>query len=93
MNNADMVDLVVFDGLYEIFYGYHMGITAENIADLYRISRKEQDGISVISHQRAKKAIAEGLFKEEIVLVFMGLVTLCIGGGQGMAMVLEKFKQ
>ncbi len=71
MNNADMVDLVVFDGLFEIFYGYHMGLTAENIAVLYKISRKEQDEIGVISHQRAKTAIAEGLFKEEIVPVII----------------------
>lgn len=69
MNNVDMVDLVVFDGLFEIFYGYHMGMTAENIAKLYKISRQEQDELGVISHQRAKKAIAEGLFKEEIVPV------------------------
>jgi acetyl-CoA C-acetyltransferase len=69
MNNADMVDLVVFDGLFEIFYGYHMGLTAENIAALYKISRQEQDKIGVISHQRAKAAIAQGRFKEEIVPV------------------------
>ena len=69
MNHVDMVDLVVFDGLFEIFYGYHMGLTAENIAKLYKISRQEQDELSVISHQRAKKAIAEGLFKDEIVSV------------------------
>ncbi|MGA8180719.1 MAG: acetyl-CoA C-acetyltransferase [Desulfobacterales bacterium] len=69
MNNANMVDLVVFDGLFEIFYGYHMGLTAENIATLYKISRKEQDEIGVISHQRAKTAIAQGRFKEEIVPV------------------------
>jgi acetyl-CoA C-acetyltransferase len=37
MNNVDLVDLMVFDGLYEIFYGYHMGITAENIAEHYGI--------------------------------------------------------
>jgi acetyl-CoA C-acetyltransferase len=69
MNNANMVDLVVFDGLFEIFYGYHMGLTAENIATLYKISRKEQDEIGVISHQRAKTAIAQGRFKEEVVPV------------------------
>ncbi|MGB2689032.1 MAG: acetyl-CoA C-acetyltransferase [Desulfobacterales bacterium] len=69
MNHVDMVDLVVFDGLFEIFYGYHMGMTAENIAKLYKISRQEQDEMGVMSHQRAKKAIAEGLFKEEIVPV------------------------
>jgi acetyl-CoA C-acetyltransferase len=69
MNNVDMVDLVVFDGLFEIFYGYHMGLTAENIAALYKISREEQDELGVTSHQRAIKAIAQGLFKEEIVPV------------------------
>ena len=69
MNNVDLVDLLTFDGLLEIFYGYHMGVTAENIAELYKISRKEQDELSVISHQRAKKVIADGLFKEEIVPV------------------------
>jgi acetyl-CoA C-acetyltransferase len=71
MNNVDMVDLVVFDGLFEIFYGYHMGLTAENIAELYKISREEQDELGVISHQRAKKAISEGLFKQEVVPVIV----------------------
>ncbi len=66
MNNVAMVDLMVFDGLFEIFYGYHMGLTAENIAKLYKISREEQDELSLISHQRALKAISEGLFKNEI---------------------------
>jgi acetyl-CoA C-acetyltransferase len=69
MNNADMVDLMVFDGLFEIFYGYHMGITAENIAELYGISREEQDELGAMSHQRARKAIADGAFKDEIVPV------------------------
>ncbi|MEJ2656739.1 MAG: acetyl-CoA C-acetyltransferase [Desulfobacterales bacterium] len=69
MNNADMVDLLVFDGLFEIFYGYHMGLTAENIAALYKISRQEQDELGVISHQRARTANAEGRFKAEIVPV------------------------
>ena len=69
MNNVDLVDLMVFDGLYEIFYGYHMGITAENIAEQYGISREEQDELGAQSHQRARKAIVDGLFKEEIVPV------------------------
>lgn len=69
MNNVDLVDLMVFDGLYEIFYGYHMGLTAENIAENYGISREEQDELGALSHQRARKAIVEGLFKEEIVPV------------------------
>ncbi|MBN2032973.1 MAG: acetyl-CoA C-acetyltransferase [Deltaproteobacteria bacterium] len=69
MNNVDFVDLMVFDGLFEIFYGYHMGITAENIAETYGISRKEQDELGALSHKRAKKAIADGLFKNEIIPV------------------------
>ncbi|MBW2604381.1 MAG: acetyl-CoA C-acetyltransferase [Deltaproteobacteria bacterium] len=69
MNHVEMVDIVVFDGLFEILYGYHMGLTAENIAALYKISRQEQDELGVISHQRAKTAMAEGRFKEEIVPV------------------------
>ena len=69
MNNVDMVDLMVFDGLFEIFYGYHMGLTAENIAELYKISRQDQDELGVMSHQRAKTAIAQGLFREEIIPV------------------------
>jgi len=66
---GDIYDLMVFDGLYEIFYGYHMGLTAENIADLYDISRKEQDELGVLSHNRARKAITDGIFADEIVPV------------------------
>jgi acetyl-CoA C-acetyltransferase len=69
MNNTDLVDLMVFDGLWEIFYGYHMGITAENIAEKYEISRREQDELGAMSHERARKAIAEGIFEQEIVPV------------------------
>ena len=69
MSNKELVDLMVFDGLFEIFYGYHMGITAENIAEKYGISREEQDELGAVSHQRARKAIAEGLFADEIVPV------------------------
>ena len=71
MNNTDLVDLMIMDGLFEIFYGYHMGITAENIADKYNISRKEQDELGVLSHQRALKAISDGSFKDEIVPVII----------------------
>ena len=69
MNNAALVDLMVMDGLFEIFYGYHMGLTAENIAEKYGITREEQDELGAMSHQRALKAIADGLFKDEIVPV------------------------
>ena len=66
---GDIYDLMVFDGLYEIFYGYHMGLTAENIASMYEISRQEQDELGVLSHLRARKAIEEGIFSKEIVPV------------------------
>lgn len=63
---GEIQDLMVFDGLYEIFYGYHMGITAENIASLYDISRRDQDELGALSHARARKAITDGWFAEEI---------------------------
>lgn len=66
---GNVYDLMVFDGLYEIFYGYHMGMTAENIAAMYDISRREQDELGVLSHQRARAAITGGIFAEEIVPV------------------------
>ena len=66
MNNHPMVDLMIFDGLMETFYGYHMGITAENIAERYGISRKDQDEMGILSHQRARAAIQKGILKEEI---------------------------
>jgi acetyl-CoA C-acetyltransferase len=68
---GELLDLLVFDGLYEIFYGYHMGITAENIVEKYGISRLEQDELSVLSHARARKAIVEGRFREEIVPIII----------------------
>ena len=69
MNSTDLVDLLVFDGLHEIFYGYHMGIIAENIAEKYGISRREQDELGALSHRRARAAIEAGLFDDEIVPV------------------------
>ena len=63
---GDVLDLMVFDGLWEIFYGYHMGVTAEAIASMYDISRQEQDELGVLSHTRARSAIKEGLFAKEI---------------------------
>ena len=66
---AEALDMMVFDGLYEIFYDYHMGVTAENIARDYQISRREQDELGAESHHRALKAIKGGIFKQEIVPV------------------------
>lgn len=69
MGDGQMVDLMIYDGLFETFYGYHMGMTAENIAARYGISRMEQDELGALSHKRAMAAIAEKIFTEEIVPV------------------------
>jgi len=69
MFNAELVDGMVHDGLWEVFYNYHMGVTSENIAEQYGISREEQDAFSLESNNRALAAIKDGIFKEEIVPV------------------------
>jgi acetyl-CoA C-acetyltransferase len=69
MNNDVLVDLMIHDGLWEIFNNYHMGMTAENVAEAYSVSREAQDDFAVTSQQRAEKAIKEGRFKDEIVPV------------------------
>lgn len=66
---GEILDLMVHDGLWETFYGYHMGNTAENIAKKYNITREDQDKLGLLSHQRARAAIKAGIFKEEIVPV------------------------
>jgi acetyl-CoA C-acetyltransferase len=64
---GELIDLMVYDGLWEIFYGYHMGNTAEEIATRYGFTRQQQDEIGYLSHMRARQAIVEGAFKDEIV--------------------------
>jgi acetyl-CoA C-acetyltransferase len=64
-----VTDLMVHDGLWEIFNGYHMGFTAENIAAKYGISREEQDKLAYESHRRARAANASGAVADEIVPV------------------------
>ena len=71
MPQGKITDLVVFDGLYEIFNGYHMGFTAENIAARYGITRQQQDEVALLSHQRARAAIASGAVADEIVPVMI----------------------
>lgn len=66
---GEIADLMVHDGLYEIFNKYHMGFTAENIAERYGITKEEQDELGLLSHQRARAAIADGSLAREIVPV------------------------
>ena len=67
MGPAEMIDSMVHDGLTDAFNDIHMGVTAENLADQYGISREEQDEFAAGSQQKAERAIEEGTFKEEIV--------------------------
>lgn len=69
MNNVPAVDMMVNDGLWDAFNGYHMGITAENVAEQWGLTREQLDEFSVISQNRAEAAIKEGKFKDEIVPV------------------------
>jgi acetyl-CoA C-acetyltransferase len=68
---GNAVDTMVFDGLWEIFNNYHMGFTAENIAEKYGFTREEQDELGVLSHKRALEAIKEGRVADEIVPVMV----------------------
>ena len=66
MGNLSLVDTMISDGLTDAFNSYHMGITAENLADQYQVTRGEQDAFSVRSQNNAEKARAAGRFKDEI---------------------------
>jgi len=69
MFDAQMKDMMVNDGLWDVFNNYHMGMTAENVAEQWGLTREELDEFSVISQQRAEKAVDSGVFDEEIVPV------------------------
>ena len=66
MGDAPVLDAVLYDGLTCAMMGYHMGVTAENIAELYSITREEQDELAFLSHSRAIEAIESGIFKSQI---------------------------
>ncbi|HXL03862.1 MAG TPA: acetyl-CoA C-acetyltransferase [Bacillota bacterium] len=69
MGHGELVDTMIQDGLWCIFGDTHMGITAENLGEIYNISREEQDEFAAWSQQKAEKAIADGRFEDEIVHV------------------------
>jgi acetyl-CoA C-acetyltransferase len=69
MGNVEMVDTMIKDGLWDAFNGYHMGSTAENIAEKYQITRADQDNFAASSQNKAEEAIKAGRFKAEIVAV------------------------
>lgn len=67
MPDAKILDHMVYDGLWDVFNNYHMGVTAENVAERYGISREEADRYAAQSHQRASKAHSEDAFGDQIV--------------------------
>jgi acetyl-CoA C-acetyltransferase len=69
MNNGELIDTMVNDSLWDVFNNYHMGITAENVAGKYGISRAAQDDFAAASQQKCEKARKEGRFDAEIVPV------------------------
>ncbi len=71
MGNGKLVDLMILDGLWDIFNGYHMGNTAENVAARFGVSRQDQDELAFASQQKAEAAIKSGRFKDEIVPVLL----------------------
>ncbi|MDR2127346.1 MAG: acetyl-CoA C-acetyltransferase [Prevotellaceae bacterium] len=69
MGTGELVDSMVYDSLTDVFEGYHMGVTAENVAEQFGISRQQQDQFASWSQQKAEKALNENRFKDEIVPV------------------------
>ena len=69
MGPAEMIDSMIVDGLWDAFNGYHMGVTAENVARQWQITREEQDRFAVTSQNRAEEAQKAGRFRDEIVPV------------------------
>ncbi len=62
-----LVDTMINDGLLDSFNDYHMGVTAENVAEKYKISRDEQDNFSLNSQKKTEKAYSENKFKDELI--------------------------
>ncbi len=69
MGNHTVVDSMIFDGLTDIFNQYHMGITAENLAEKYHLSREDQDAFAAKSQNKAERAIKENRFEAEIISI------------------------
>ena len=67
LGNAEMIDTLVNDALWDMFYECHMGMTAENVAEKFSISRKDQDEFAAASQKKTEQSIKEGKFKDEIV--------------------------
>ena len=67
LGDTEMTDTMIKDGLWDAFYGYHMGVTAENVSTKFQVTREDQDKFALKSHEKALKAQKENKFKEEII--------------------------
>ena len=67
LGDAELIDTMIKDGLWDAFHGYHMGVTAENVAEKFQVTRDEQDKFSLKSQEKALKAQKENKFEEEII--------------------------
>ena len=67
LGDAELIDTMIKDGLWDAFNGYHMGITAENVAEKFQVTRDQQDKFALNSQEKALKAQKEGKFKDEII--------------------------
>ena len=71
LEETNLIDTMIKDGLWDAFNGYHMGVTAENVATKWQITRKDQDNFALSSQNKAEKAQKEGKFKNEIVPIIL----------------------
>ena len=69
MGNGELIDIMIKDGLWDAFNGYHMGTTAENVAEQFQLTREQQDAFAASSQNKAEAAMSAGRFKDEIVPV------------------------
>jgi len=91
LNEKELIDTMIKDGLWDAFNGYHMGVTAENVAAKWQITRKEQDDFALSSQLKAEKAQKEGKFNDEIVpSIFEGENKLSIDEHSRAGMTIEK---
>ena len=67
LGDAELIDTMIRDGLWDAFHGYHMGVTAENVAEKFQITRKQQDQFALKSQEKALKAQKENKFNDEII--------------------------
>ena len=71
LEEANLVDTMIKDGLWDAFNGYHMGVTAENVASKWQITRRDQDDFALLSQMKTEKAQKEGKFKNEIIPIVL----------------------